>query len=61
SSMASLGVPARRLLLACLVMALVLQMYVEAAHATEPESLGLQTNGIYRRLLQTIDCKAACT
>ncbi|GLJ24070.1 hypothetical protein SUGI_0459060 [Cryptomeria japonica] len=59
--MVTLGASARRLLFACLVMALVSQMYVEAAEASESKSFGLQTNGIYRRLLQTIDCKAACT
>ncbi|GLJ24071.1 hypothetical protein SUGI_0459070 [Cryptomeria japonica] len=59
--MASLGAFGTRLLLACLVMALVSQIYVEASDASESKSLGLQTNGIHRRLLKTIDCKAACT
>ncbi|GLJ24073.1 hypothetical protein SUGI_0459110 [Cryptomeria japonica] len=40
---------------------LVLQMCAESAHAAEAKSFGLQTNGMYRRLMQTIDCNASCT
>ncbi|KAH9307616.1 hypothetical protein KI387_035527, partial [Taxus chinensis] len=36
-------------------------MYAEAAQTAEYKSFGLQTNGVYRRILQTIDCEAACT
>uniref|UniRef100_A0A0D6R8F9 Snakin-2 n=1 Tax=Araucaria cunninghamii TaxID=56994 RepID=A0A0D6R8F9_ARACU len=61
--MASLGViTVRKLLLACLVMGLVFQMYTETAQvaAAEYQSVGLQTSGVYRRLLESIDCNSAC-
>ncbi|TJX44088.1 hypothetical protein E8P77_30035 [Soehngenia saccharolytica] len=50
--MASLAAPARKLLFACLFMALVSQRYIEVARAANSEA--------HRRLLQSIDCKAAC-
>jgi len=52
---------ASKLLVLCFVlMIFVVQIHVEAAEVGTLTAAGLQTNGINRNLLQTIDCNAAC-
>ncbi|TJX41716.1 hypothetical protein E8P77_31605 [Soehngenia saccharolytica] len=51
---------AARTFLWLFMMALLVQISLEAAEVGYSKAVGLPANGMNRRLLQTIDCKAAC-